>query len=283
MPPDFFLEHQNHGREYVRERYVIARRAGRRLHGGVINQVAADDREILWIQVIAREVLRNGFERVVVEVGRKNLRSAELLCRDAENAAPRADIEDANIAYARRLHELHIAVQGADAELCGLMRTGAERRARIDLDAGESRALRRHLLPGRLNQNIVDDKGVEEGLPVVNPVLVLGETLRNPRLAEIGEPRQFLESFADAAEHRLFAAARLQIKAHARCPVVRRQFRQNVDEHALGIPLRERRIVLNLDALNAEFRERRAHQIHCLLCGIQRILFPSHGRFSSWL
>ena len=199
MPPDFLFKQQNDGREYVRERYVIARFARRSLYRRIVDQVAAEHREVLRIQVIAREVLRNRFDCIVVEVSRKNLRSAELLCRNAEDTAARSHIQHADIAYARRLHELHVAVQGADAELGGLMRAGAEGRARVDLDTGEPRALRRYLLPGRLNQDVIDREGMKKGLPVVDPVFVLGEALLDSRLAEIREPREFLEFFPNAA------------------------------------------------------------------------------------
>ena len=79
------------------------------------------------------------------------------------------------------------------------MRAGAEGRARVDLDAGEPRALRRYLLPGRLNQDVIDHEGMKKGLPVVDPVFVLGEALLDSRLAEIREPREFLEFFPNAA------------------------------------------------------------------------------------
>ena len=53
------------------------------------------------------------------------------------------------------------------------MHAGAEGGSRVDLDDELILILLRNLLPGRLDQEIADGKRMEEGLPVIDPVLIL--------------------------------------------------------------------------------------------------------------
>ena len=91
---------------------------------------------------------------------------AELQRGDAEDTGACTDIRDF-------ITCLHVLLQLADAELGSLMHAGAEGGTRIDRDDELIPILLRNGFPGRLDQEIPDGKRVEEGLPVIDPVLIL--------------------------------------------------------------------------------------------------------------
>ena len=136
--------------------------------------------------------------------------------------------------------------------------------------------LRRDLLPGGLDQDVVHGKGLKILLPVVDPVLVLGLRGRQGPGAQIRIGGHLIQAGFHIFQNLLHILLRIQIEAHLGYPLVRRKLRKDVDEHPLCLLLRQGDIVLNLDPLNAQIVQHAADKIHRLCGGGQSKFFPFH-------
>ena len=84
--------------------------------------------------------------------------------------------------------------------------------------------------------------------------------------------RRFVAAFIIGQSHE---------EAYLRASVIWRKLRQYIYEHALGICLGQRHIILYLHALYAVFIEHEANQILRLSCRIYSIFLPSHASYAS--
>ena len=116
----------------------------------------------------------------------------------------------------------------------------------------------RNLFPGRLDQDVIYGERLEILLPVVDPILILGLGDSNCALADIDKLTQIIESFLNVAQKVLEIAQVFEIEAHLCSAIVRRKFRENVDKHALRVCLRQRYVILDLNALNTKLIEHTA-------------------------
>ena len=163
------------------------------------------------------------------------------------------------------------------------MHARTKRRTRIDLNQQLVLVLLRHCLPGRLDKDVIDRKRFEILFPVVDPVLILRLGFCKRAGAQIGKRLQFFQRLFDFRHHRRDIIILIEIKTYLRHALIRRKLRQNVDEHSLRLFLGQRDIVLNLNALDAEFIQCVADEIHRLCGGRQRKFLPFHVRYLSLL
>ena len=124
--------------------------------------------------------------------------------------------------------------------------------------------LLRNGLPGRLNQNIIYGKGLKILLPVIDPVLILGLGGSDGTGTQVCKQFQFIQSLVDLSQHFLYICIIVQVKAYLCHALVRRKLRKDVDEHSLCLFFRQRDIILNLNALNANIVKHTADQIYGL-------------------
>ena len=163
------------------------------------------------------------------------------------------------------------------------MHTRSKGCARIDMDDHFIPVFRLYFLPGRDDQNVVHIELFEILFPVVDPVLILRLGFCKRAGAQIGKRLQFFQRLFDFHHHRRDIIILIEIKTYLRHALIRRKLRQNVDEHSLRLFLGQRDIILNLNALDAEFIQCVADEIHRLCGGRQRKFLPFHVRYLSLL
>ena len=226
--------------------------------------------EALAGNAVGFQVLAHCRDGVLVQVRAPDLLRAQLQGGDAQDTAARSHVQ-------KFCPAVHGFFQLADAQLGGLVHPGSKGGAGIDLHQQLVLVLLGNGLPGGLDQNVVHGEGLEILLPVVDPVLVLGLGGGDGALSQIREHGQLVQTFLHLFHQLLNVAVVVHVEAHLCHALVRRQLRQNVDEHSLGLPLRERHVVLNLHALDADVVQHAADQIDRLGGGSKCKFFPFHN------
>ncbi len=158
------------------------------------------------------------------------------------------------------------------------MLSGSEGGTRIDLHEKLILMLRRQFLPRGLYEYVTYRKRLEELLPVVHPVLVLRLGGIYLTASHIHELPYLLHAVSYGLESRGDIVCIVQIEAHPRASVIRRQFGQYVNKHALRVRIRQGNIVLYLHAHDTYLLKKLTYEIHSLCGSVQCKLIPLHEK-----
>ena len=200
------------------------------------------------------------------------MRCAQLQSHDGQNTAAGTHVEDLHTRF-------HIFFQFTDDQLCGLMHTCTEGCTRIDMDDHAVFILWLYLFPGRNNEDIVHIELLEELLPVVDPVLVLGLARGDRTVTDIHKLSQLIQLTARISNDRIQILILIHIEIQICDTIVLRHIRHHTDKHGFLVRLRKRFFILDLRPLQTNLSQRRNDDILgiclCFYCN----LIPFHGLF----
>ena len=109
---------------------------------------------------------------------------------------------------------------------------------------------------------MVHGKGLKVLFPVVDPVLILCLARRDNPGSQIREQGELIQPLLHLFKDLLHIRIIIQVKAYLGDPLIRGQFREDIDKHPLCLLLSQGNIVLDLDSFYSNVIKHAAHQVH---------------------
>ena len=223
----------------------------------IVNEISEDHLEFSGVNAVRAQIVLDGRRCAGIQIRSHCAPDSQHQCQNSEDPASGPHIQHIRL---RR----QVFPDLADTELRRLMHASPEGCAGIDVeDQCRLFVCDLRFFPGRDRQYVVDPELMEILFPVVDPVQVLRLLDDDRALTDLRIGPQHRELIEDLGLH-LFRClglvvhkdmpvlSLLQKEAEHSCPVVFSGLRQDIHEHLLLFRRRQRDVVLDLRAVQAD-------------------------------